>query len=288
MPIDAFEPRAVDNNVPIKYSPEDQSKMNKFIMGLLAFVLSSLTLAASAEGVLLGPSDVLKISVYGNPDLSLETRVGQNGDISFPLVGQVRVGGLATSAAEMKIAGLLVGGGFVLKPQVNIMVTSQQSQQVSVLGQVAKPGRYPIDGKHSLIDILALAGGVVAEGGDKVILIRNRNGESSKEVIDLAEMVRSGDMKRDLDLRTDDVVYVERAPKFYIYGEVQRPGPYRLERDMTLLQVLSVGGGLTARGTERGMRIKRRDAQGQMQEFKARHDDLIQVDDVIYVKESLF
>jgi polysaccharide export outer membrane protein len=262
--------------------------MNKFIMGLLAFVLSTLSLAASAEGVLLGPSDVLKISVYGNPDLSLETRVSQNGDISFPLVGQVAVGGLATSAAEKKIAGLLVGGGFVLKPQVNIMVTSQQSQQVSVLGQVAKPGRYPIDGKHSLIDILALAGGVVAEGGDKVILIRNRNGESSKEVIDLAEMVRSGDMKRDLDLRTDDVVYVERAPKFYIYGEVQRPGPYRLERDMTLLQVLSVGGGLTARGTERGMRIKRRDAEGQMQEFKARHDDLIQVDDVIYVKESLF
>ncbi len=262
--------------------------MNKFIMGLLAFVFSTLSLAASAEDVLLGPSDVLKISVYGNPDLALETRVSQSGSISFPLVGQVVVGGLAVSAAEKRIAGLLVGGGFVLKPQVNILVTSQQSQQVSVLGQVAKPGRYPIDGKHSLIDILALAGGVVAEGGDNVVLIRNRNGESRKEMIDLAAMVRSGDMQRDLDLRTDDVVYVERAPKFYIYGEVQRPGPYRLERDMTLLQVLSVGGGLTARGTERGMRIKRRDAAGQMQEFKAKHDDLIQVDDVIYVKESLF
>jgi polysaccharide export outer membrane protein len=262
--------------------------MNKFIMGLLAFVFSTLSLAASAEDVVLGPSDVLKISVYGNPDLSLETRVSQSGGISFPLVGQVAVGGLAVSAAEKRIAGLLVGGGFVLKPQVNILVTSQQSQQVSVLGQVAKPGRYPIDGKHSLIDILALAGGVAAEGGDTVILIRNRNGESSKEVIDLAEMVRSGDMKRNLDLRTDDVVYVERAPKFYIYGEVQRPGPYRLERGMTLLQALSVGGGLSARGTERGMRIKRRDAEGQMQEFKAKHDDLILIDDVVYVKESLF
>ncbi len=262
--------------------------MNKFIMGLLAFVLGTLSLAASAEDVLLGPSDVLKISVYGNPDLALETRVSQSGGISFPLVGQVVVGGLAVSAAEKRIAGLLVSGGFVLKPQVNIMVTSQQSQRVSVLGQVDKPGRYPVDGKHSLIDILALAGGVVAEGGDKVILIRTRNGESSKEIIDLAEMMRSGDMKRNLDLRTDDVVYVERAPKFYIYGEVQRPGPYRLGRDMTLLQALSVGGGLTVRGTERGMRIKRRDAAGQMQQFKAQHDDLILIDDVIYVKESLF
>jgi polysaccharide export outer membrane protein len=262
--------------------------MNKIIISLLAVMLGFSSLSASAEGVLLGPSDVLKISVYGNADLALETRVSQNGNISFPLIGQVAVGGLATSAAERKIAGLLVDGGFVLKPQVNILVTAQQSQMVSVLGQVAKPGRYPIDGKHSLIDIVALAGGVMPEGGDKVVLIRNRNGESSKEVVDLVEMVRSGDMNQDLDLQTDDVVFIERAPRFYIYGEVQKPGPYRLERDMTLLQVLAVGGGLSVRGTERGIRIKRRDADGKMQQFKARHDDLIQVDDVIYVKESFF
>lgn len=87
---------------------------------------------------------------------------------------------------------------------------------------------------------------------------------------------------------TDDVVYVERAPKFYIYGEVQKPGAYRLERNMTVQQVLSVGGGLTARGTERGMRIKRRDADGNVREFKAQNEDLIQIDDVIYVKESWF
>lgn len=262
--------------------------MKKIMMGLLALVLSAWSAGAGAEDVLLGPSDVLKISVYGNPDLSLETRVSQTGSITFPLVGEVKVGGLAVSVAEKKIAGLLTSGGFVLKPQVNILVTSQQSQLVSVLGQVAKPGRYPIDGKHSLIDILALAGGVIPEGGDTVYLIRNRNGQSKKEVIDLVDMVRSGDMKKDLDLMTDDVVYVERAPRFYIYGEVQKPGSYRLERNMTVLQVLSVGGGLTPRGTERGMRIKRRDADGKVQEFKATHEDLIKIDDVIYVKESLF
>jgi polysaccharide export outer membrane protein len=83
-------------------------------------------------------------------------------------------------------------------------------------------------------------------------------------------------------------VFVERAPKFYIYGEVQKPGSYRLERNMTVLQVLAVGGGLTARGTERGMRIKRRDADGKLTEIKTNKEDLVQVDDVIYVKESLF
>ena len=260
--------------------------MKKIMMGLLALMISAWS--AGAEDVLLGPSDVLKISVYGNPDLSLETKVSQTGSITFPLVGEVNVGGLATSAAERKIAGLLMSGGFVLKPQVNILVTSQQSQLVSVLGQVAKPGRYPIDGRHSLIDILALAGGVMPEGGDTVYLIRNRNGQSKKEVIDLIDIVRSGDMKKDLDLMTNDVVYVERAPRFYIYGEVQKPGSYRLERNMTVLQVLSVGGGLTPRGTERGMRIKRRTADGKVSEFNAKHEDLIQIDDVIYVKESLF
>ena len=262
--------------------------MKKILMGLLLMLLGAWSVSARAEDVLLGPSDVLKISVYGNPDLSLETRVGQTGAITFPLVGEVKIGGLTTSAAESKIAGLLTSGGFVLKPQVNILVTSAQSQLVSVLGQVAKPGRYPINGKHSLIDILALAGGVVADGGDTVSLIRKRNGQNKKEVIDLVDMVRTGDLKKDLDLMTDDVVYVERAPRFYVYGEVQKPGSYRLERNMTVLQVLSVGGGLTARGTERGMRIKRRDASGKLNEFKAKHEDVVQIDDVIYVKESLF
>lgn len=260
--------------------------MKKIMMGILMLSLSAWS--AGAEDVLLGPSDVLKISVYGNPDLSLETRVGQTGSITFPLVGEVKVAGLGTAAAEKKIADMLTSGGFVLKPQVNILVTSLQSQQVSVLGQVTKPGRYPIDGKHSLIDILALAGGVLPDGGDTVYLIRNRNGQSKKEVIDLVDMVRSGDLKKDLDLMTDDVVYVERAPRFYVYGEVLKPGSYRLERNMTVLQVLSVGGGLTARGTERGIRIKRRGADGKVREFQAKQEEVVQIDDVIYVKESLF
>ena len=133
-----------------------------------------------------------------------------------------------------------------------------------------------------------MAGGLGVEGGDAVSLIRKRGGTTTKEVIDIVEMVRNGDFKRDLDLAGNDVVYVERAPRFYIYGEVQRPGAFRLERAMTVLQALSVGGGLTPRGTERGIRIKRRDADGKLQILDAKHDDLVQVDDVVYVKESLF
>lgn len=243
---------------------------------------------AGAADVLLGPGDVLKISVYGSPDLALETRVSEAGEITFPLVGNVTLGGLSVSAAEKKLGGLLEGGGFLRKAQVNIIVTSLQSQQVSVLGQVNRPGRYPLEGKRSVMDILAMAGGIAGDGSETVSLIRKRNGQSTKEEIDIVAMVRDANLNRDFDLAGNDVIYVERAPRFYIYGEVQRPGAFRLERSMTVLQALSVGGGLTARGTERAMRIKRRDADGKIQVITAKHDDLLQVDDVVYVQESLF
>ncbi len=243
---------------------------------------------AAAADLALGAGDVVKVSVYGSPDLALETRVSENGNISFPLLGQVGVGGLSTAAAEKKLASLLERGGFVKKPQVNIIVTALQSQTVSVLGQVNRPGRYPIEGRRSLMDMLALAGGISTEGGDKVSLIRTRNGRTVRDEIDVVRMMRAGQLGEDHLVSGSDVVFVERAPKFYIYGEVQRPGAFRLERAMTVTQALSAGGGLSLRGTERGLIIKRRDALGQLRTIKAKGDDLIEVDDVVYVKESWF
>ncbi len=262
--------------------------MKRLAIWILAAFLAMGAGVAMAADVLLGAGDVLKISVYGSPDLALETRISEAGDITFPLVGTVAIGGLSTSAAEKKIGGLLEDGGFLRKAQVNIIVTVLQSQQVSVLGQVNRPGRYPIEGKRSLMDMLAMAGGVAPDGGDSVTLVRKRNGSTTKEVIDIIDMVRNADLNRDFDVSGNDVVFVERAPKFYIYGEVQRPGAFRLERSMTVLQALATGGGLTQRGTERGVRIKRRDAAGVVQIIDAKHDDLLQVDDVVYVKESWF
>ncbi|RYF52132.1 MAG: polysaccharide export protein EpsE, partial [Cytophagaceae bacterium] len=226
--------------------------------------------------------------VYNNPDLSLEARISEAGTISYPLLGEVNVKGLTPAAASKKIADLLQNGGFIRNAQVNMIVTLMQSQQVSVLGQVNRPGRYPVDGTRSVTDILALAGGISADAGDAITLIRNRNGESKKEIIDLIDMVRSGGTVGNVEILPGDVIYVERAPRFYIYGEVQRPGAYRLEKNMTVLQALSVGGGLTPRGTERGMRVKRRDADGNVQELRVKHDETLKVDDVVYVQESLF
>ncbi|MCL6483044.1 polysaccharide export protein EpsE [Janthinobacterium lividum] len=262
--------------------------MKRLLMWCMATLLALSAGFAGAADIQLGAGDVLKISVYGNPDLALETRVSEAGEITFPLVGNVALGGLSVSSAEKKLGGLLEKGGFLRKAQVNIIVTQLQSQQVSVLGQVNRPGRYPIEGKRSLMDMLAMAGGVSQDGGDAVSVIRKRNGNTTREIVDIVDMVRSADLNRDLDVAGNDVIFVERAPRFYIYGEVQRPGAFRLERSMTVLQALSVGGGLTQRGTERGIRIKRRDEAGKLEIIKAKHDDLLQVDDMVYVQESLF
>lgn len=262
--------------------------MKRLANWLLAAFLGLVMAFASAADVTLGGGDVIKISVYGSPDLGLETRVADDGTITFPLLGNVAVGGLAVSAAEKKLAGLLESGGFLRKAQVNIIVTALQSQQVSVLGQVNRPGRYPLDSKRTVLDMLAQAGGMSADGGDEISLIRKRDGAATKQTIDIVDMVRSSDLRKDLDMMADDVIYVERAPRFYIYGEVQRPGTFRLERSMTVLQALAVGGGLTQRGTERGIRIKRRDAAGKLQVIEAKHDDLLRPDDVVYITESWF
>jgi polysaccharide export outer membrane protein len=255
---------------------------------MMAAVLMTVAGWAGAGEVLLGPGDVVKASVYGSPDLGVETRVSESGTMTFPLLGAVQVGGLSTEQAEKKIGGLLEKGGYLKKAQVNLLITTLASQQVSVLGQVNRPGRYPVDGPRKVLDLLALAGGIGPEGGDAVSLVRIRNGSTSRETIDVVDMVRKGELNRDYEVAGGDIIFVERAPRFYIYGEVQRPGALRLERQMTVLQALSAGGGLTPRGTERGLRVKRRDAGGKLQTIDVKGDDLLQPNDVVYVKESLF
>ncbi len=136
--------------------------------------------------------------------------------------------------------------------------------------------------------MLAQAGGATVEGSDTITLIRKRDGRTTREQIDIIGMVRDANLEHDIDLAADDVIFVERSPRFYIYGEVQRPGAFRLERSMTVLQALSAGGGLTARGTERGMRVKRRGANGKEQVIDVKPEDVLQADDVVYVKESWF
>jgi polysaccharide export outer membrane protein len=238
---------------------------------------------------LLGIGDVLRISVYQNPDLSVETRISETGQINFPLIGLIRVSGLTAYGAEQRLEKALKEGGFVLKPQVRIQVAQIRSNQISILGQVVKPGRYPIEVNGSKVsEMIAAAGGVVQGGADIVTLVGQREGQPIKMDIDLPAILQAGRDALDVSVQNGDVIYVDRAPIYYIYGEVQRPGQFRLERGMTLLQALVQGGGLTARGTERGIKVHRRDESGAVKVIDLKLHDLVERDDIIYVRESLF
>ena len=255
---------------------------------LCAVGIASAQRAPRTEPVL-GVGDILRISVYQNPDLSVETRVSELGQINYPLIGVVPVGGLAVSAAEQLIEKRLREGGFVLRPQVTIQTVQIRSNQISILGQVPKPGRFPIEIVGSRVsEMIAAAGGVLPTGADIVTLVGTRDGRPVKLDIDLPSILQAGRADLDVVVENGDIIYVDRAPIYYMYGEVQRPGQMRLERGMTLLQAMAQAGGLTGRGTERGIRVHRRDESGAVKITEMKMNDPVLRDDVIYVRESLF
>jgi polysaccharide export outer membrane protein len=226
--------------------------------------------------------------VFQNPDLTVETRVTENGTISYPLVGSVRIGGLTIPAAEQAIARALSDGNFIQQPQVNIALLQNRGNQVSVLGAVNRAGRYPLETFNTRVsEMIAIAGGIASGGSDVVLLTGIRDGKPLRREIDVAGMFLDSKLEEDIVVTGGDVIYVHRQPVFYIYGEVQRPASYRVERGMTVRQALAQAGGPTARGTERRLRIYRRGADAKVESLTPDLNDPVRPDDVLYVQESL-
>ena len=244
----------------------------------------------------LGAGDSIHITVYRNPELTLDLRVNAEGTITFPLLGSVQVAGLSISAAEERIAKGLKDGGFLQDPQVNIALVVARANSFSVLGQVNRPGLYPIEISNlRLSEALSIAGGIAmasggtggVNGGDKVILKGTRDGKPFRKEIDLASIFLDNNTDDDVVIAERDEIYVPLT-LFYIYGEVQRPGSFPVLRDMTVMQALAQGGGLTPRGTERNIQLHRRNAQGVVEKIHPAMTDRIKPNDVLFVSESLF
>ncbi len=355
--------------------------INKIFAVLLA-ILPALALAAppattsrEAADYRLAGGDKIRISVFQNPDLTLETRVSESGGITFPLIGAVQVGGLTTFAAEQAVAEKLRSGNFVKKPQVSVALLEVRGSQVTVLGLVKDPGRFPLEGSRTrLSDMIALAGGVTESAGggtayvtgtrgdrpfrqkidipalftanspdldiplqnddtvyvaagnlvsvlgqvkqagryplqgdgmrlsevltlaggvtetasDTAVVSGTRDGQSFRKEIDLASIFLNGNSDENIAIASGDEIYIHRAPMYYIYGEAQKPGAYRIERNMTVMQALAQGGGVTARGTQRNIKLVRQKPDGGKQELSPKLTEMVRPDDVIYVRESLF
>jgi polysaccharide export outer membrane protein len=270
----------------------------QFFLMVSIFLLSAMTglhaqvpaqAAPPTADYRLGPGDAIGVQVFQSPDLSVDARVSENGVISYPLVGSVQLGGLSIAEAEQKIADALRSGGFVRSPQVNIILRQVRGNQVAVLGQVNRPGRFPLETFNTRVsDMLATAGGVTPGGDDVLILTGQRQGQAFRRVIDIPGLFLNQKPEDDVVLAGGDTLYVNKAPVFYIYGQAQRPGPYRIERGMTVMQALAQGGGPTARGSQNRLMLHRRDATGKVIETVPRLTDAVRPEDVIYVRESIF
>lgn len=269
------------------------TKMRDVMSWFLATLLLMVSMGAWAQQdnvYVLGAGDQIRVTVYQNPDLLVETRIPEGGVITFPLLGSVQIGGLTVADAEKKIASGLKEGNFLKQPQVSILVIAVKANQVSVLGQVNRPGRYPLEaGNSRLSEVLALAGGIVPGVGSDIVVVSGlRDGKPFRLEIDFPKVFATQGTVEDMPLQNGDSIWVDRAPQVYVYGEVQRPGAQVLVRDTTVLQALATAGGLTLRGTERGIKVHRRDESGKVKIIEPGMNDKLQPGDIVYIKESLF
>ncbi len=246
-------------------------------------------LATTGGDYVLGTGDRVRVTVFQSPELSMEVRIPESGIVSYPLAGPIALGGLTQTQAERRVAETLVAARLVRQPQVSIAIVEIHGNQAAVLGFAVRPGRYALDsGSMRLSELMALAGGILPDASDLLTVTGTRDGQPLRLSVDFRRLSTGADPAHDIVMRNSDMVYVARAPHVYIHGEVQRPGTLRLEPGMRVLHALAAAGGVTLRGTQRGILVSRVGPDGQLQDTKPGLQAVLQPDDVVYVPESLF
>lgn len=243
---------------------------------------------AATPGFVIGAGDTIDITVLGRPELSATGNVSGDGLVTTALVGAVPVLGLTPQQAAQRIALAYKNGQYLVDPQVTVTLRDYQSQQLSVLGEVKSPGRFPMRTRLSILDALALAGGINEGGAQLAYILRPEDSVVTRYEVDLDALLQAGAGQQYFELLAGDTVVVPKAELFYIYGEVKTPNAYKLKPGLTVIQALSLAGGLTDKGSDRRIDIRRRDELGELHTQAATLSDALHPDDVIYVRERLF
>jgi polysaccharide export outer membrane protein len=250
----------------------------------------------------IGPEDILKVTVYGHEDLTQTVVVQSDGTFVFPLIGRVKGGDLTPKELERKIT-VLLSQGFIRNPQVTVLVQEYRSKTIFVVGEIMRPGTYPLSGSRTLVEALAKAGPTTANAGAEVVIVRpqgevqgpmlpNQVGEGAASA--MAEVIRvnmrdiqAGDLTKNVLLRPNDTVFIPQAPKVFVSGEVRNPGAYPFSPGTTVRQAISLAGGLTEDGSSGRIRVVRT-VDGKSREVKIKLEDSVQPGDTIVVKSKLF
>jgi polysaccharide export outer membrane protein len=245
-------------------------------------------------GYTLGSGDVVRVNVYDNPDVSQEVTVGPDGSFSYPLIGRVQAAGLSVQQLETLLARRFAEG-YLVSPQVGVTITQHKSQQIYVMGAVKTPGAYPLQRQTTLLDMLSAAGGPTPDAGFEVIVTRATDPSNPVQTATTGqplmrvqlEQLLAGGVPQRLNLQDGDVIYVPVGAFVYISGEIQKPGRYRLERDTTIQKAVTLAGGFTKFAATKTMLVQRM-VKGQRMDFQAGPNDLLQAEDIVVVRPSLF
>lgn len=256
----------------------------------------AVVLGAQVTNYIVGPQDVLSITLFDQQDLSGKYTVEADGTFTFPLIGRVKAGGQTLRDIEGTLRAQLADGYFK-NPQVSVSVEQYRSRRVYVLGEVRLPGTVPLAGDMTLIEALARAGSATGDAADEVLIVRSTNGGAGGPIlpdnagaqvlrVDIKEL-QGGRLSENASLRDGDTVFVPRAELVYAFGQVKSPGAYSLRRDTTVLQVLSLAGGVTDRGAVGRIRIVRV-VKGKRSELRAKLEDVVLAGDTVIVPERFF
>jgi polysaccharide export outer membrane protein len=263
---------------------------------ILAVLAASPRAAAQSTDYVVGPQDVLTITLWGQPDLSGKFAVEADGTFSFPLIGRVKGGGLTLREVEAELKKRL-SDGYFRNPQLSVSVEQYRSQRIFVVGEVRQPGTYPLTGNMTLIEAFARAGSATRDAAGHAVIVRGSAGRShptlpdqqaGSEIIyvNLKEL-ETGSLSNIVALRDGDTIFVPRAETIYVFGQVKSPGAYQIQKVTTVLQALSLAGGIGERGSTSRVRIIRL-VDGKETELKVKLSDLVQADDTVLVLERFF
>ena len=281
--------------------PDNTFSFSFRTIGALLMVLTlsapRVALTQSAGDYVIGAQDVLSIAVFDQTDLGGKYAVELDGSFTFPLVGRVQAGGLTIRNFEGELKKKLADG-FFKNPQVTVAIEQYRSQRVFVTGEVRSPGAYPLTGDMTLIEALAKAGSTTSTASEEVVVVRGTKGVDGPIAIDAAgdkEILRFNlkDLQsgaaavRNIDLRDGDTIYIARAELVYIFGEVKNPAAYPIKTDTTVLQALSLAGGVTPNGAINRTKIIRV-VEGDKREISVKLTAIVQPGDTIMVPERYF
>lgn len=269
--------------------------MKKQVLTVVFAVLALCGVTAPVFGqtsYVLGAQDVVTITVLGEEDLSRKYTIEQDGTFTFPLIGRVMAKGLTLQALEEELKKKLIEGKFFKSPEITVAVDTYQSQRIMIWGEVNQPSEYQLTGDMTLLSALAKAGSVTANAGREAVIVRApKRGAASAEPeiirVDLAEL-QAGNMALNVPLRDGDTINVPRAQSVFVYGHVKNPGGYPVNDGMTVLQVLSLAGGLSERGSDRRINIKRIVNGKEKEEKGVKLTMVVQPGDTIIVGQRIF